>query len=188
MFHCKSQLSEHIIPTLPCFFFFVFLCSTSAGFFVVLPWKPGKVSVTVFIGRVKFASGFPLDSWTFCFNMLKVQQMFCLPLLISWIGNKKRCPWWVCSLEAGFTVQYWQLQWICWSWKWKELLWRSHWQWQDWSCDWWVDAKPVGKQIKLLLEKPRKLLPLLGFLLCWISKVFCSCVSVGAWVSSCRMK
>lgn len=72
MFYCKSQLSEHIIPTLLCFFFFVFLCSPSAGFFVVLPWKPGKVTMTVFIGHVKFASQFPLDSWTFCFYMSNV--------------------------------------------------------------------------------------------------------------------
>ena len=84
------------------------------------------------------------------------------------------CPWWVCSLEAGFTVQCRQLLWMCCCWKGQIILWWSDWHWQDWSCGWWVDAKPVGKKIKLPLEKPSWWLPLRGLLLCWILAVFLS--------------
>lgn len=143
----KLQLSEHIVSTVLCFFFFVLLCSTSAGIFVVLPWKPGNVTVTVIWNVWNLL----LDShWTaepFASTCKKLKKPLVCLLFLDW--EKEAVSVVGMQLWAGFTVPCWCCDplWFCWCWKWNIVL-----RWQDWSCHQRVD---VGKEIKLLMEKFR---------------------------------
>lgn len=49
-----KYLSLHVISLFLFFFLFVYSSSTSAGFIVVLPWKPGKVDSSVWSFEICF--------------------------------------------------------------------------------------------------------------------------------------
>lgn len=76
----RPQLSVHVVSLLLCFFLLVFPCAVSSGFIVVLPRKPGKVTVAAVIGCVKSASWLP-HQWRAVLSALahfkKKKEFYC---------------------------------------------------------------------------------------------------------------
>lgn len=172
--HHRFKLSVFVVSfslSLP----FVFLCSVSSGFIVVLPRKPGKVTSAAASGRVKAASPFSTEGvhrFLFPYTWRKYRYDTVNLYLFNFTFSRKKHSFVALQRVSGFRRPLVFLLWFVWCWEWQIA------QCEAGDSDmaegvisgsviYSVLGTEAGKQIKLLGERSRK------FLLCWYRLEVC---------------
>lgn len=124
--HYRPQLSVHVVSLSLCFFLLVFPCSVSSGFIIVLPRKPGKVTVAALIGWVKSASWFPLSGVLSPQLLLAFKRLFFFIALILYLITiikeqiwKKKHSTVALQRVSRFHPPVIFLLWFVWCWEWQ---------------------------------------------------------------------